>query len=428
MKVLDFICDIRFHRSFVLPPNPETGRGKTYRVSYSDYGDQNSDAVVLFCGALMGTRFCYSPLDQLAKVHNVRIIHPDRPGIGGSDPVELHERIPTWLGKCMHPENSIALGAHTCTEMVPALLTHLKISHVSLASHSGGDIYLLNIILTYPHLLHPTNPYICFFAPWVHPFHSEITQLRAAELLPAPLIGRFASVVRFVNDNVIPLAGMSSGFIHGLKDSLHYQSPTSPAPVPLAPDSPNTLSRTGSRASRDEHDGLALNDPDVVDELRQLITTYLFAESMDGISADAQIFLKKPHSITWCSPSIFWSDIDYAVPLLSKIIDEQGPADGSSRSLLIYAFHAEIDEMVGEKGRLWFDDCWTPARHSSTSTRSANTIIPDSKEEDSTRRSFEYKSTVVLGSDHNYLMDPAYGASDVWLQRVRESFPLSEEV
>lgn len=99
MKTLDFICDVRFHQSFFLSPNPETGRSKRYRVSYADYGDQNSDAVVLFCGALMGTRFCYSPLDHLAKLYNVRIIHPDRPGIGGSDPVELNERIPMWLGK-----------------------------------------------------------------------------------------------------------------------------------------------------------------------------------------------------------------------------------------------------------------------------------------------------------------------------------------
>lgn len=51
--------------------------------------------------------------------------------------------------------------------MVPLLLAHLDIAHVSLASHSGGDIYLLNTLLTYPSLLHPETPYVCFFAPWV---------------------------------------------------------------------------------------------------------------------------------------------------------------------------------------------------------------------------------------------------------------------
>lgn len=98
MSVLDFLCDIRFHKSYVLPQNLDTGRTSPYRVSYADYGDPNSNAVVLFCGALMGTRFCYSPLDQLAKAYNVRIIHPDRPGIGGSHSVELEKRILMWLG------------------------------------------------------------------------------------------------------------------------------------------------------------------------------------------------------------------------------------------------------------------------------------------------------------------------------------------
>lgn len=51
--------------------------------------------------------------------------------------------------------------------MVPLLLAHLNIAHISLASHSGGDIYLVNTLLTYPYLLHPETPYVCFFAPWV---------------------------------------------------------------------------------------------------------------------------------------------------------------------------------------------------------------------------------------------------------------------
>lgn len=98
MGVVEFLCDQRFHRSLVLPPNPEASQSKPFRVSYADYGDSSSDAVVLLCGALMATRFCYSPLDELAKQCRVRIIHPDRPGVGGSDQVGQHERIAKWLG------------------------------------------------------------------------------------------------------------------------------------------------------------------------------------------------------------------------------------------------------------------------------------------------------------------------------------------
>lgn len=234
-------------------------------------------------------------------------------------------------------------------------------------------------------------------------------------------------MVRFVNDNVIPLAGLSSGFLHGLKDSLHHHPTTAPSPVPLMTHSPKTHSRTTSIASRDGFDSLALDNPDVVEELRRLITTFLFAESIDGISADAQIFLKKPHSTPWCSPEIFWSDIDYAVPLLSKIIDKHESTDGESRKWVIDAFHAENDEMVGEKGRLWFDECWVPTQNSSASTRSIKTIEDGVAKEESDSV-FEYRSAVVAGSEHNYLIDPAYGASEAWLQRVRAAFPLPEEV
>ncbi|KAF2473394.1 uncharacterized protein BDR25DRAFT_282909 [Lindgomyces ingoldianus] len=401
MGAIEFLCDIRFHRTLILPPNPETGRPK-YRLSYADFGDSNSDAVVLFCGALMGMRLCYSPLDQLAKAHGVRIIHPDRPGIGGSDPVEQSERIPMWL------------------EMIPHLLSHLKISHVSITSHSGGMIYALNTMLTYPHLLHPTNPYVTFFAPWVHPSHSGVTHMRAAELLPAPLIGRFMSVARFVNKNVMPLAGLSSSFLHGIKDSF-LRSNSTPAPIPL---DPSSLSPTASRTSSQSPAELNFDSPAVVEELRQLIISYLFAESTDGISADAKLFLKRPSSTTWCSPSVFWSDVDYAVALLSKIIEEEKGASNNPRKWIIESFHGETDDMVGEKGRTWFDSCWTPSGSSSSNLSGART--GSARNENST--GFEYRSEVVPGSEHNYLMDPAYGASEGWLRRVREAFLMLEEV
>lgn len=99
MGVLEFISNRRFHRSFILPPFPDTGRDKPHRFSFADFGDPNSNAVVFFCGALMGTRFCYAPLDQLANAYNVRIIHVDRPGNGGSDPVEPEKRVQTFLGQ-----------------------------------------------------------------------------------------------------------------------------------------------------------------------------------------------------------------------------------------------------------------------------------------------------------------------------------------
>jgi hypothetical protein len=47
----------------------------------------------------MGARYCYSPLDGLANKYNVRILHVDRPGIGGSDAIALEKRVQIWLGQ-----------------------------------------------------------------------------------------------------------------------------------------------------------------------------------------------------------------------------------------------------------------------------------------------------------------------------------------
>jgi hypothetical protein len=98
-EVLEFISDRRFHRYFALPPNPGTARNESHQFSYADFGDPTSNAVVFFCGALMGARFCYATLDGLAKTHSVRFIHVDRPGIGGSDAIALKERVQIWLGQ-----------------------------------------------------------------------------------------------------------------------------------------------------------------------------------------------------------------------------------------------------------------------------------------------------------------------------------------
>lgn len=299
------------------------------------------------------------------------------------------------------------------TDVVPQLLAHLNIRHVSLASHSAGTIYLINTLLTYPQLLHPSNPYVCFFAPWVHPAHSKVMHMQAAELLPAPMIGKFSSVARFVNEKVMPLAGLSGSFVEGIKGS--FMRPNGqPAPVSLAPTT--NRSRETSISSRDGSYSLPLDDEATVQELRKLIMQYLFAESIDGVSADTQLVLKRPRSIPWSSQSIPWTDYNEVLPLVLRMINEnRNQQDGSAeRKWIVDAFHAETDDLVGDKGREWFDDCWNVAK------------LPIPSEDNSqppSTSNFEFRTQIVKDSDHNYLMDPAFGASDLWLQRVREAFP-----
>jgi hypothetical protein len=186
--------------------------------------------------------------------------------------------------------------------MVPQLLAHLDVSHVSIASHSGGDIYLMNTILTHPSLLHPTNPYVCFFAPWVHYTHSRVPHLLATGLLPASLIGKFGALGKFVNQNVVPVVGLSGSLVTGFKASLQSSGPL-PGPVALTAFNATSTPEPSNGSSGGLQD-IDLDDIQVVDELRNEITKFVFAENVDGVSADTQLFLKR--TVTWRSPNIDW--------------------------------------------------------------------------------------------------------------------------
>lgn len=378
-EVLSFLCDRRFHRQFTY-----TSNGMRRRVSYSDYGSLSSKAVVLFFGGLMGGRLSYSTLDALAKKHNIRIINPDRPGMGGSSSVALDDRIRTYV------------------DMIPHLLRHLGIAHVSLACHSFGTIYALNTLLLYPHLLHPSRPYVAFFAPWVHPSHTGVRHLQAAEMLPAGMIGKFSSLARFVNGSVAPVIGMSSGLSSTVAKSLR-----GPSPRPFAAEGPNSLDShdKGQRQNEGDVCALDLDDADVVKELRSLIPTFLFAENVDGAGQDAQLCLRKPRSIPWSTPSRPWDDVDDAVRQLRCFIAEGEHTTEVGRRWNVDAFHAETDAMVGEKGRMSFDECWLGDR----------TVA-------SGQGGIAYQSQIVEGSDHDFILDPVFGASEKWLERVAEAF------
>ncbi|KAF3032683.1 hypothetical protein E8E11_002940 [Didymella keratinophila] len=311
-RLLEFLCDSRFHRVFKF-----TSDSTDYRVSYSDYGSRSSSNVVLFFGGLLGGRLSYTPLDTLARRYNIRIIHADRPGIGATTPVCIEDRIPAYF------------------EVLPKLLAHLGIQHVSLAAHSFGTIYAINALLLYPQLLHPERP-----------LKSSESAQGAADVY----------------------AAASGGDVQAPNEINVYD--------------------------------LDLDDPVVVKDLRTLLPTFLFAETIDGAGQDAQLCLRKLRSVPWSTPTQPWADIDDAVHKLQNTIAIE---TSSGRRWMIDAFHAETDVMVGEKGQIWFDECWQNA-------------LTDAGEEDR----IMYRSQVVQGSDHDLILDPVFGASGKWMERVAE--------
>jgi hypothetical protein len=118
--------------------------------------------------------------------------------MGGSTTVSLEQRLPVWL------------------ETVPALLAHLKISHVSLGSHSAGTIFLFNTIATYPQFLHPKTPYAVLLAPWVHHSHSSVIIMKLSAMVPDTLVSNYWSslcigTAKIIQNTVNPAVASSSG-------------------------------------------------------------------------------------------------------------------------------------------------------------------------------------------------------------------------
>ena len=268
--------------------------------------------------------------DELARVNGVRIINIDRPGFGGSTEVDAPDRVAAWL------------------EIVPALLKHLDVPYVSIVCHSGGLIYALNTVLHLRHLLHPTRPYLAICAPWIHPSHSGVSLLHLATTLPDSVLCRFDSVARFFTK------------VERFTGSATYC--------------------LGSDSGGDWEDELR---PDLLDRV--------FGESVQGLSQEAMLLLKRtPKPDCWGS----WLDIDSFVPLLDTV-ERNYPGS----PLRIQVFYAESDLMVGTSdGPTWFDNCW--------------------KKRDS---DMDFSSCVVPGTDHDRILDIRHGVFGQILRTVAYS-------
>ena len=362
-------CDIRLHRSFLLPPNPRIGREKPIRVTYSDVGHSASisgesqdkaDAevpVLLWVGGMFGGRYQSFAYDDLAKKYGVRFLAIDRPGIGGTQAVALDQRIATWL------------------DMLPALLEHVKIKHVHLASHSAGTIFVLNTLLHLRHLLHPSRPYVAIFAPWVPPSISGKWGLATVGRLPPSWIGKWHHLARFVNNNV--------------------------APVLLASGVPITKSSKAAIKSISESKAVATDAAHTDHEemlwrkaSEAVITSFVFAEEVEGASQEALLCLQK------CN--IKWGDWNTMEEVVSRIatheksrLERQG--DATLRKLAIRIFFAEDDEMIGKGGQAYLENCFATAKD---------------------KQYLDFHSETVPGTDHNEVLTVSRGAIEKVMQEI----------
>ncbi len=182
--------------------HPQTGRV----IAFSEVGDPEGFAV--FCCVGMGlTRYLTAFYDELARTLKLRLITPDRPGIGESD--ACFDGTGTPLG---------------WADDVTIICSALGISKFSLLAHSAGAIYALAIALRMP--AHVRGR-VHLMAPWIPP--SQMTSIGESqkESLPAANVPYSQKLLRMLPASFLKAA--NSSFLTARSASLTKQSPRSKA-------------------------------------------------------------------------------------------------------------------------------------------------------------------------------------------------------
>ncbi|PTB68131.1 alpha/beta-hydrolase [Trichoderma citrinoviride] len=152
--VESYLCSPRLSQKI---RHPQTGR----IISFSEVGDPEGSAV--FCCVGMGlTRYITAFYDELALTLRLRLITPDRPGVGDSEPYTDGTSTPlSW------PDD------------VYAICQTLKITKFSLMAHSAGAIYALATALRMPQHIRGK---IHLLAPWIPP--SQMNVFGSSQVMP----------------------------------------------------------------------------------------------------------------------------------------------------------------------------------------------------------------------------------------------------
>ena len=217
--------------------HPQTGR----IIAFSEVGDPNGFAVICCVG--MGlTRYLTAFYDDLARSLKLRLITPDRPGIGDSEPCLDGTGIPlNW-------PNDVEL-----------ICDHLGVMQFSLLAHSAGALYALATALKLPQR---TRGRLHLLAPWITPSQMSAPGGMSREPSPAaniPFSQRFLSILP-----ASFLKAANASFFGAASASM------SKAPKPLPQRRSVVLSRAMSPAS----DGRASKSPTPVPVKAEAISCY----------------------------------------------------------------------------------------------------------------------------------------------------------
>ncbi|QPG97209.1 hypothetical protein C2857_005959 [Epichloe festucae Fl1] len=342
----EYLARSGFHKIFVLPA---TADHDALQVGYSDLGrqptataDQDEPPVVLFIPGMFASRFHGLYMDVVGKKIGVRVLTVDRPGMGQSTDVKPKQRVAIWV------------------ELVPRLLAHLGVRHVSLVSHSAGGMYLLNTLYSCRDVLSLTRPYVALLAPWVDVQHSGVKLLQAARLLvPGAAFGSWNNLVKSIATKIGPAIGSSIGTIgkwlpkstsasdaefETSKNRLHWQS------------------------------GYGLST-EFLDTAPDALLGAMFAENTVGANSEAMQCLKKQGDGTWGECE------DFRV-FVEKLVAQERSRTQEAK-LRVKTLFAENDAIVGQQGQQYMEACWDKSEFADV---------------------LNFTSATVDGADHESLM------------------------
>ena len=280
----------------------------------------------------------------------------------------------------------------TFLETVPALLSHLKIKHIHIASQSSGTLFALNLLALNPSLLSPTDPSITLFSPWVHQSLTGVSFLLAASKLPDFMLNHWASLTGFMINSLLPGLATSSGAFASIGN--WFAGSNSGAPNNELSTAGDTTSKEAVKAYEErrclEVFGVSA---EVKAELEKLVMKYAFTEECSGGNDEARLCLKSLSTISWGALEYYPSYITSLQQAWSKRLAEGSP------KLTVRILLAEEDAMIGEKGAEYLQECWTKEK---------------------VGEGVDIEVITLDGTDHDGVLDPMRGATGEFYRAVKE--------
>lgn len=204
--------------------------------------------------------------------------------------------------------------------------------------------------------------------------------LTLASKLPQPWIGNFGGVVKFVNTNIAPSVGFSSGVFESVANVFRDESTLVSdegekikAAYGYDADVWKEVEALQKQYGQNEDSRYDMNVVCVVDSQLMNISS--------GIGQEALLCLKKGGS--------YWGACDdypsYVEALAQQLRGRRGDGAEGRNKLKIVAQFSETDIMIGKGGQVYFEECWSKADVSDV---------------------IDFQSVMVPGTNHDTLVSP----------------------